>query len=372
VRYCTVDMVQCPVYLWCTLCKTRYASQSCTMELQEALATLPCVWQELFARASQSCTMPLQALATLPRDWEELFARIAIEEQKERRYAYEAQETIGGRLPRNIELKKMLENYPFRHLIAELKEGVRGMRPIHVIHHIAYGNGDETSPITKLLGRVGRTHRLYALQGLGTEAKAIELFFRSADTNYFNVPSWEELLLFTIENFDDGTFQFNWREAERISVRNGIIAIPPFMTLALTRANSSDPRVLLMAAVEAIRLVLENNRPEEDEIQQRYRLRELEYIPQWLFLASNRISDEELMEWLDVHVCDKTTCWECVTGYSIPDPDEEDDFGIGVEWLDVCDKASRGNQYAIALQDNLSWPLHFASGRGHLKDVREL
>ena len=62
-------------------------------------------------------------------------------------------------------------------------------------------------------------------------------------------------------------------------------------------------------------------------------------------------------------------------GYSIPAPEEEeeeDNFGIGVEWLDVYDKMSRGNQYAIALQDNLSWPLHFASGRGHLKDVRDL
>jgi hypothetical protein len=220
-----------------------------------------------------------------------------------------------------------------------------------------------------LLGRVGRTHRLYALRGLGTEAKAIELFTGSADNNYFNVPSWEELLLFTIENFDDGTFQFNWREAERLSVRNGIIAIPPFMTLALMRANSTDPRVLLMAAVDAIRLVLENFRPEEDAIQHRYRLMELEYIPQWLFLASNRISDEELMKWLDLHVCDKRTCWECVPRYSMLAPDEEDDFGIGAEWLDVYDKTSRGNQYAIALQDNLSWPLHFASGKGHLKDV---
>jgi hypothetical protein len=101
------------------------------------------------------------------------------------------------------------------------------------------------------------------------EAKAIDLFTGSADNNCFNVPTWEELLLFTIENFDDGTFQDNWREANLLHVHNGIIAIPPFMTLALTRANSTDPRVLLMAAVEAIRLVLENDRPEEDEIQQR-------------------------------------------------------------------------------------------------------
>ena len=60
------------------------------------------------------------------------------------------------------------------------------------------------------------------------------------------------------------------------------------------------------------------------------------------------------MEWLDNHVCERDTCWECVRGYTIPAPDEEDNFGIGVEWLDVYDKTSRGNQYAIALPDNLS------------------
>ena len=82
---------------------------------------------------------------------------------------------------------------------------------------------------------------------------------------------------------------------------------------------------------------------------------ELEYIPQWLFLASSRISDKELLEGLDNHVCERDMCWECVRGYTIPAPDEEEDnFGIGVEWLDVYDKTSSGNQYAIALQDNPS------------------
>ena len=119
-------------------------------------------------------------------------------------------------------------------------------------------------------------------------------------------------------------------------IRHGLV-----MTLALTRANSTDPKVLLMAAVEAIRLVLENDRPEEDKIQQQYRLMELEYIPKWLFLASSCISDEEIMEWLDNHVCESDTCWECVVGYySIPAPEEEDNFGIGVEWLDVYDKTA--------------------------------
>jgi hypothetical protein len=122
---------------------------------------------------------------------------------KETGYAYEAQETIWGELPRNpdtihgclpryVPLGKLLENHPFGHLIAEWEKGVRGMRRINVIHHIAYDNGDETSPIAKHRGRVGRTHSLYALQGLGTEAKAIELLTGSADSNCFNVPpTWE-------------------------------------------------------------------------------------------------------------------------------------------------------------------------------------
>ena len=38
-----------------------------------------------------------------------------------------------------------------------------------------------------------------------------------------------------------------------------------------------------MAAVEAIRHVLETDGPEEDEIQQRYRLTELQYIPNGCF-----------------------------------------------------------------------------------------
>ena len=316
--------------------------------------------------------MRVHAVPASPRDWESFFARIPIEEQKRTRYAYEAQERIGGNLPQNpdtihgcvprcLPLEKLLESHPFGHLIAEWENGVRGMRAIHVIHHIAYDNGDENSPITVHLGKLGCTHSLYAIQGLGTEAKAIELFTGSADSNCFNVPTWEELLLFTIENFEDGTFKYNWREADRLHVRNGIIAIPSFMTLALTRANSTDARVLLMAAVEAIRHVLENDGPEENEIQQQYRLMELQYVPQWLFLASNRMSNEDIREWLNRHVCEKRTCWECVKGYSIPDPDAEDDFGIGVEWLDVYDDTSwksqdnfnlrraRGNQYANAL-----------------------
>ena len=63
---------------------------------------------------------------------------------------------------------------------------------------------------------------------------------------------------------------------------NGIIAIPPFMTVALMRAHLMDSKVLCVAAVEAIRHILE----EEDKIVQQDMLMHLEYIPQWLFLVS--------------------------------------------------------------------------------------
>ena len=124
---------------------------------------------------------------------------------------------------------------------------------------------------------------MFALQGLGREASAIELFLGSADSNCFSVPRWEEVLLFTIDNLEDGTFQYSLKEADRLCVTNGIIAIPPFMTVALMRAHSTDSKVLCMAAVEAIRHILE----EEDEIVQQDMLMHLKYIPQqWLFLVS--------------------------------------------------------------------------------------
>jgi Ankyrin repeats (3 copies) len=321
----------------------------------------------------------------MENNWEEFFARIPMEQQRETRYAYEAEDAIDGPFPRGTTLANVLGNHPFGHLVAEWKGGIMGMKPIHVVHHIAYDNGDETSLITKHLGRVGCTGYLYALQGLGTDAKVIGLYTGNDDYDCLDVPTWEELLLFTIESFDDGTFRYNKEDPQRLHICEGIIALPPFMTLALTHANSSDPRVLLMAAVQAIRVVLENDVAEEDEIEERYRLMELEYIPQWLFLESSRRSAEQIRQWLDLHVCEKNPCWECVKGYSIPDPDDVDDSGIAVEWFDGYDSTSsipevnynwrhaRANQYGIALENNvLKWPLHFACGRGDLTDVRKL
>ena len=84
--------------------------------------------------------MKIHAVTASPRDWEEFLARIPIEEQKETGYAYEAQVSIVDHEPRYFTIEKWIENHPFGHLIAEWEKGVRGMRRIHVIHHIAYDN----------------------------------------------------------------------------------------------------------------------------------------------------------------------------------------------------------------------------------------
>ena len=309
----------------------------------------------MHSKIAQSGTMELQDVTGLqfddlaarfsPYNWEEFFARIPIEEQKETKFAYDAQQTIDGYLPKGkgLTIQKMLDNHPFGHLIAENMKRVVGLTPVHVVHHIAYDNGDEASLIHKLLhvdvqdeedeeGDINKgpfhTHRLFALQGLGRTACVIELFLGSADSNCFSVPRWKELLLFTIDNFEDGTFQYSSTEADRLCVTNGIIAIPAFMTVALTRAHSTDSKVLCMAAVGAIRHVLE----EEDEIVQQDMVMHLKYIPQWLFLVS-KVSPTS------------------------------NTFGIEVDWLDRGDNTSwlhdddfnrrfrRADKYAFELED---------------------
>ena len=51
------------------------------------------------------------------------------------------------------------------------------------------------------------------------------------------------------------------------------------MTVALTRGNSTNSKVLCLAAVEAIRHLLENE-VEEDKVVQQDMLMHLKYIPQ--------------------------------------------------------------------------------------------
>ena len=140
------------------------------------------------------------------------------------------------------------------------------MSPVYVVHHIAYDCGDEASLNHQLVLHVDaddndddyddseeeddnnidegplHTHSLFAFQGYGREAKAIELFV-SIDYDCFSVPRCDELLLlFTLDNLQDGTFQHCETQGDRLSVTNGIIAIPPFMTVALMPANSSDSK----------------------------------------------------------------------------------------------------------------------------------
>ena len=68
---------------------------------------------------------------------------------KETKFAYDAQRTIQGCLRRGkgLTIQKMVDTHPFGHLIAENMNGVVGLTPVHVVHHIAYDNGDEASLI---------------------------------------------------------------------------------------------------------------------------------------------------------------------------------------------------------------------------------
>jgi hypothetical protein len=66
---------------------------------------------------------------------------------------------------------------------------------------------------------------------------------------------------------------------------------PPFMTVALMRANTSNSTVLCLAAIEAIKHVLENEAPDDEADKQRM-LRQLIYIPQWIFLVSRNVLRE--------------------------------------------------------------------------------
>ena len=75
--------------------------------------------------------MKIYAVTASRRNWEEFFARIPIEEQKERRYAYEAQESIAGNLPRHgvLTIEKMLENHPFGHQLMMSLDRAQQMGP---------------------------------------------------------------------------------------------------------------------------------------------------------------------------------------------------------------------------------------------------
>ena len=176
-------------------------------------------------KISQSGRMELQDIAGLrfdvlagrikPLTWEEFFVRIPIQEQKETNFVYDTHLNMEGYLPRGagVTIHKMLESHPFGHLIAENMKHVLQMSRVYVFHHsIAYGCGNEASLIHQLLHvdaddndddddddddddseeednvnvdeGPSHTHSLFALQGLGREAKAIELFV-SSDSNCF-------------------------------------------------------------------------------------------------------------------------------------------------------------------------------------------
>ena len=138
VRYCAKQdtTIRCCRYLFGTAVQSKIP-QSGTMEMED-VAGLP--FDVLAARIQ-------------PFNWEELFARIPIQEPKETKFVYDAQQTMDGYLPlgKGMTIQKMSDNHRFGHLIVENMKGIVGLTPVHVVHHIAYDNGDEASFIYQVL-----------------------------------------------------------------------------------------------------------------------------------------------------------------------------------------------------------------------------
>jgi hypothetical protein len=93
----------------------------------------------------------------------------------------------------------------------------------------------------------------------------------------------------TTDNICSPKFWYNTR-AVLVEFMDAIVAIPPFMTVALMRANTSDSTALCLAAIEAIKHVLENEADDKEDKQRM--LRQLICIPQWLFLVSRNVLRE--------------------------------------------------------------------------------
>ena len=126
---------------------------------------------------------------------------------------------------------------------------------------------------------------LVALHGTGDWSEPLEISF-SDDYLIAQAPCWEDLLLLTATNICSPKFRY-YERAVSVEFMDAIIAIPPFVTVALMRANTSNSTVLCLAAVEANKHVLENEADDEEDKQRI--LRQLIYIPQWLFLVTRNV-----------------------------------------------------------------------------------
>lgn len=107
--------------------------------------------------------------------------------------AYLAQQRIEGEIPRGTceKMQGRLAEHSLEHLIA-------GPKPMEI------GCGDESVMVS--------------------------------------APRWDKLLLLTIDNLED--FQYCFKPVDRVIFMNGIIAIPSFMTAALTHTGLIDSKVL--------------------------------------------------------------------------------------------------------------------------------
>ena len=83
---------------------------------------------------------------------------------------------------------------------------------------------------------------LMALHGSGNDSEPLEIRFSSDDNLLAKAPCWDDLLLLTTDNVCSPKFRY-YIKAVWVECMDTIVPIPPFMTVALMRANTSDSTV---------------------------------------------------------------------------------------------------------------------------------
>ena len=125
------------------------------------------------------------------------------------------------------------------------------------------------------------TYMLMTLHGSGNRSEQLEIHF-CYNCLIAKAPCWDDLLLLTMDNICSPKFRYYTR-AVLVKFMDAIVAIPPFMTVALMHANTSESTVLCLAAVEAIKHVVENEADNKEDNQRMLRQLIYSIIPQWLF-----------------------------------------------------------------------------------------
>jgi hypothetical protein len=133
------------------------------------------------------------------------------------------------------------------------------------------------------------TNMLMALHGSGKDSEPLAICFSNDHFTAKAPCCWDDLLLLTTDNICSPKFWY-YMKAVRVECMDAIVPIPPFMTVALMRANTSNSTVLCLAAIEAIKHILENEADGEED--KKRMLRDLIHILQWLFLVSRNVLRE--------------------------------------------------------------------------------